>query len=470
MVNSLRKNALRGFLLFLLMCGMLSFYTSAAIAATDTWDGTISTTGFAGGDGSSGSPYLIATGKQLAYLASANNDGSLDSYGKYFKLTADIDLNNNRWTPIGTNAVAFTGSFDGDGHVISNLKIEITDSTATLTISGLFGEVSQVEKKATIKNLGVEAINIEHNYYSTKIGGLIGQCQYPTDIQNCYTTGTITAGDSSNSTNQSFRTGGLVGNYYGLGSMVNCYSQVNITINGWSRSAGGLVGEVGGGAIVTNCYATGTVSGASANNKYGFGGLLGRLANGNPSTSTVNNSYWNSNAMTTGIGTVDADFTSNGSTAKTSAQMQADAFFGLLNTNRGSNTEWKEWKSDTESKNGGYPMLSDVGVGRVSITVPTTQASALTFSDLMGTGMTINWTNGNGASRAVFVKEGSGDITSPSDSSTYTASADWSSKGTQLGTSGYYCVYNGTGTSVGLNNLSPGTSYTVQVFEYRISG
>ncbi|MGE5398021.1 MAG: GLUG motif-containing protein [Chitinophagales bacterium] len=98
--------------------------------------------------------------------------------------------------------------------------------------------------------------------------------------------------------------------------------------------------------------------------------------------------------------------------------------------------------------------------------VPTTQASTLTFSNLMGTGMTINWTNGNGSSRAVFVKVGNGDITNPSDSSTYTASADWLSKGTQLGASGYYCVYNGTGSSVSLTNLSPGTSYTVQVFEY----
>jgi len=101
-----------------------------------------------------------------------------------------------------------------------------------------------------------------------------------------------------------------------------------------------------------------------------------------------------------------------------------------------------------------------------SYTLPTTQASSVTFNNVTSAGMTINWTNGNGASRAVFVKDGSGDITNPSDSTTYTASADWSSKGTQLGTSGYYCVYNGTGSSVGLTNLSPGTAYSVQVFEY----
>ncbi len=99
-------------------------------------------------------------------------------------------------------------------------------------------------------------------------------------------------------------------------------------------------------------------------------------------------------------------------------------------------------------------------------TEPTTSASSLSFSPVTTTGMTINWTNGNGAGRTVFVKEGSGSITDPTDGTSYTASADWSSKGTQLGTSGYYCVYDGTGSSVALTNLSPSTSYYVYVYEY----
>ena len=90
----------------------------------------------------------------------------------------------------------------------------------------------------------------------------------------------------------------------------------------------------------------------------------------------------------------------------------------------------------------------------------------IVFSAIQPTQITIDWTNGNGGKRAVFVKAAAGAITNPTDLATYTASADWTAKGTQLGSSGYYCVYNGTGTSVTLTNLTAGTTYVAQVFEY----
>jgi uncharacterized repeat protein (TIGR02543 family) len=80
--------------------------------------------------------------------------------------------------------------------------------------------------------------------------------------------------------------------------------------------------------------------------------------------------------------------------------------------------------------------------------------------------MTTSWTNGSGGRRAVFMKAGSGVITNPSDGTAYTASSDWNSKGSQLGTSGYYCIYNGTGNSVSLTNLLASTTYYFQIFEY----
>lgn len=96
----------------------------------------------------------------------------------------------------------------------------------------------------------------------------------------------------------------------------------------------------------------------------------------------------------------------------------------------------------------------------------TTQSTAILFSSIQTTGMTISWTSGNAAKRVVFVKEGAGSISNPVNSTTYTASADWNSKGTQLGSSGYYCVYTGTGNSITLTNLKAVQLYTVQVFEY----
>ena len=96
----------------------------------------------------------------------------------------------------------------------------------------------------------------------------------------------------------------------------------------------------------------------------------------------------------------------------------------------------------------------------------TTQASSVTFSTVQAGQMTISWTNGNADKRAVFVIEGSNAHVNPVDNTTYSASTNWSVKGTQLGSSGYYCVYNGTGNSVTITGLNPGTLYKVVVFEY----
>ncbi|WP_187774920.1 PKD domain-containing protein [Pedobacter sp. BS3] len=101
--------------------------------------------------------------------------------------------------------------------------------------------------------------------------------------------------------------------------------------------------------------------------------------------------------------------------------------------------------------------------------VPTIQASNVSFTNVGRYGLTVNWVNGNGSNRAVFVKQGTGTTTGPADNEMYTASADWNNgnpAGTQLGTSGYYCVYKGSGNSVTLTNLNPSATYTVQVFEY----
>lgn len=78
----------------------------------------------------------------------------------------------------------------------------------------------------------------------------------------------------------------------------------------------------------------------------------------------------------------------------------------------------------------------------------------------------ISWSKGSRTSRVVFLKEGTGTITSPVNSTTYTPSTNWLSKGSQTGSSGYYCIYNGTGSSVQLTGLYPGKTYTVRAYEY----
>ncbi|MEI6061921.1 MAG: choice-of-anchor Q domain-containing protein, partial [Bacteroidota bacterium] len=101
----------------------------------------------------------------------------------------------------------------------------------------------------------------------------------------------------------------------------------------------------------------------------------------------------------------------------------------------------------------------------LDIAAPTTQASNLVFSSVQASQMTIGWTNGNGTSRAVFVKAANTGTATPVDNTTYTANTTFSS-GTQICLTGWYCVYNGTETSVTLTGLNALTDYIAQVFEY----
>ncbi|HEY9002983.1 MAG TPA: MBG domain-containing protein [Mucilaginibacter sp.] len=102
-------------------------------------------------------------------------------------------------------------------------------------------------------------------------------------------------------------------------------------------------------------------------------------------------------------------------------------------------------------------------------TAPTTQASNITFTAVSGTGATISWTRGNGGLRAVFVTATTTGTSTPANNTTYTANTIFGS-GTQLGTSGWYCVYANTGTTVTISGLTPGTTYRVLVFEYNTGG
>ncbi|MBR2270985.1 MAG: hypothetical protein IJ912_01330, partial [Fibrobacter sp.] len=126
------------------------------------WDGTTAKD-FACGAGTKLSPYIILTAEQLAKLSFIVGSNDNEYQGKYYKLGADIILNDgkiidekgalvadstklHKWTPIGNSSVAFTGNFDGDGHTVRGMFINTTSSH-----NGLFGKSS-----GTIQNLTVE--------------------------------------------------------------------------------------------------------------------------------------------------------------------------------------------------------------------------------------------------------------------------------------------------------------------------
>lgn len=84
-------------------------------------------------------------------------------------LTADIDLGNEEWTPIGTEGKPFRGTFDGSGNTISNLHIEKGfDNTVSNNYIGLFGLTNS---PAVIKNLDMENVDIQGSLY---VGAVVG--------------------------------------------------------------------------------------------------------------------------------------------------------------------------------------------------------------------------------------------------------------------------------------------------------
>ena len=280
MAKKLNKPIALFFTAFAVLVAALLHFGALDITTSAAWDGTIAEK--FDGDGSEANPFEIANGEQLAYLAQQVNKGEAYS-GKYFKLTANIDLGGNEWTPIGGQSYRFEGIFDGNGHTVSNFKINKPDDKYI----GLFGY-----NNGTIMNLGVEEAEI--NGYN-HVGGVCGYNDRGT-IQNCYNTGAVSRTGSNiggvcgvnNGTIQycyntgavsgSEVVGGVCGDNFSSGTIQNCYNTGAVS---GTNYVGGVCGDNDGGTI-QNCYNTGAVSGT----KY-IGGVSGY----NYSGSTIKNCY-----------------------------------------------------------------------------------------------------------------------------------------------------------------------------------
>ena len=96
--------------------------------------------------------------------------------------------------------------------------------------------------------------------------------------------------------------------------------------------------------------------------------------------------------------------------------------------------------------------------------IPSTQASNIGFTGITHKSMTVNWTRGNGTLCRVFMLAGTSGTPSPSNGSDYAGNSTFGT-GSQIGTSGWYCVYSGTGTSVNVKSLVKNTTYRIMVCE-----
>jgi hypothetical protein len=260
------------------------------------------------GDGTSNNPYQIAGLENLYWVAATSSN-----WDKHFIQTADIDAiatlgwGDTGWTPIGTAAVKFTGTYNGQGYAIDGLSLR-RDGTDN---QGLFG---YTETGATIENLGLTFANIKGG---DNVGALIGKSNNAT-IRACCSAGHV-AGENN--------VGGLTGDLYSA-ALWNCYSRAEVAgIN----NTGGLTGN-SYNSTIRNCYSAGPVAGET-----NAGGLVGDAYN-----SAVDSCFWDTliaqqSASAGGAGT------------STAAMQDPSTFFAA---------GWDPavWYMDA-GVNGGYPYL-----------------------------------------------------------------------------------------------------------------
>ena len=180
-------------------------------------------------------------------LEAAKNGGTV-------KLLRDVELTDT-WTPVGDSSTPFKGTFDGDGHKITGLKI------TSGSYIGLFGYVGG---GAEIKNVNLVGANVSG---VKRVGALIGQIKGNAKVSNC------TVDSTSRVTGSDSNTGGLIGEAAGtitvtLENLINNASVTN-TENGTSRAAG-IIAQVTSGAdvTITNCVNNGAIT---TNNGYAGG-------------------------------------------------------------------------------------------------------------------------------------------------------------------------------------------------------
>ena len=248
-----------------------------------------------GAAGRMGCPAGACTGYEvLADLDfDTNEDGNVDASDAY-----------ESWTPIGDAGGAYTANFNGNGHTIANLTINLTGAFPTGVTSNYTGLFGYIDGGPVIENVGLVDVSITDgrdpasgsaSYYS---GALAGRVQGT--VRASYATGSVTV-TVGNDTNR--QAGGLIGAVYNVTTtlpsrIVASYAAVSTSMDSSSTSSvddkvGGLLGGIYGSSTLspelTASYARGAVSGTRTGAQ--VGGLLGRAVN-----ATVTASYWDTQA------------------------------------------------------------------------------------------------------------------------------------------------------------------------------
>ncbi|MBP1903384.1 surface glycoprotein (TIGR04207 family), partial [Halorubrum trapanicum] len=271
------------------------------------------------GNGTEAHPYRIANASELQAMA--------DDLDANYTLVSDIDAsatvawnNESGFDPIGGASSdsdtprAFTGSFVGNGYIVSGLSI----SRSSEDYVGLFGSVADT---GTVRGVSLTDANVTG---SASVGGLIGLSNGATVVSSSVA-GTVTGSDDvgilvgqndDGTIESSSTTGTVIGSGFGIGGLVGhnngavdtSYSTGAVT---GSDFVGGLVGSNAG--TVNSSYAVGPVTAEFS--------LVGGLVGSND-LGTVTGSYWDTEATNQSA--------SDGGTGLTTEEMTGQAAVGTM--------------------------------------------------------------------------------------------------------------------------------------------
>lgn len=223
------------------------------------------------GLGTKESPYEIGTADQLKLFRQIVNGVQTGNQNAVLPpqnpaacavLTGSIDLNNEKWTPIGNDSNKYTGTFNGQNYTINGLNIDDADQRYV----GLFGYI----EGAAIKNLTV-AGTVKG---SKSIGGIVGGATKSSTIENCRNNCRVT----SNAANDGSPSAAGIVSWASNTIIAGCVNTGMIEANGgYTGEAGGIVSTLSASVTIRNCCNTGEVkvSGNGDVGLYDAGGIVG---------------------------------------------------------------------------------------------------------------------------------------------------------------------------------------------------
>lgn len=233
---------------------------------------------YSGGDGTDGDPYQISSLDDLEEFQVADEEGQLDAH---FVVTADIDASETSgWNdgdgfePVGDADAPFTGSFDGDGHVITGLTID-RPSQDDVGLFGVIGDDGQVD------NLGLEDVDVTGNLNT---GGLAGRSSGGI-LQGVFTSGQVSGEEE---------VGGVIGLMENGAQLSDAYSLADVS---GDRMTGGVVGFMENSSL-HHAFGAGEVS---AN--FNVAGLAGGFNDDDDGPEAdISGSYWDTESTGQGSG------------------------------------------------------------------------------------------------------------------------------------------------------------------------